>query len=404
MLRRISVCVALLLSLPSVTRADWSLTTADGTEQKHLTVNTWDLMQGLAVTDPSGSLTRLDTRSVVALSSDRHPAAATTAWRLTLRNGDHLFGRPAGISGQSLNYALPELGTIAVPLKVVLAIDSPKGGSVATDETGAADKDVVYLLNGDTLAGIIASVAMDKIQIATGAETGNAATTDIAMDLVRRIQFAGATPPRGVPPLSARLTFLSGTTLTVPLDPKQEGFGWSINDLTVADPGGEKHKISADQIVSIDVLGGRRVSLTELDAAQDEQASFMGTHWPTTIDKTVSGSPLLVARTVYPHGIGVHTQSHVAYDLDGSFDTLTLRAAMDDSAAPRGQADLSIVLDGKVIWQKSSVATATDTPELLHLPIKGGHHLELRADPPKDQAGLDILGRVDWLDPAILRP
>jgi hypothetical protein len=163
------------------------------------------------------------------------------------------------------------------------------------------------------------------------------------------------------------------------------------------------HKIPTDQLVSIEVLGGRRVSLTELDPTQDDQVSFMGTHWPTTLNKCVTNTPLMVAKTPYAHGIGVHTQSHLAYDLDGSFDTLTLRPALDDSAAPRGQADLTILLDGKVLWQKSSVAPTADLPEQLTLPIKGGHHLELLAAPPKDQAGLDILGRVDWLDPALLR-
>jgi hypothetical protein len=402
MLRRALVSVTLLLGAASFARADWSLVTADGAEQKHLTVNTWDLTQGLAVTDPSGSLRKIETRSIVSLTSDRHSSPTAGAWRLLLRNGDLLLGRPAGISGQSLEFTLPELGTIAIPLKVVLQIDAPQADAIVAGST--ADKDIITLMNGDTLAGIIASVAADKVQIATGAEVGSAGTTGIEMTLVRRIQFAGATPPRTVPPLSARLTFVSGTTLSVPLGEKANGLTWSINDLTLADPAGKTHKVAVDQIVSLEVLGGRRVALTSLDPTQDEQTSFMGTHWPTAIDKAVTGDPLTVARTVYPHGIGVHTQSHLAYALDGTFDTLTLRVAMDDSAAPRGMADVSILLDGKVLWQNPHLSASVDTPQLLSLPVKGGHRLELIAAPQKDQAGLDILGRVDWLDPALLRP
>ncbi len=401
---RVSACSVIILALAAVARADWSLAAADGPQQPHLTVNTWSALDGLSVTDQSGKLMKVDTRTVITLASDHKPAAASNAWRLTLRNGDTLLGQAAAISGQSLTFTLPELGTIDIPLKSILSLARAKSPPGPTNGAENAEKDIVHLNNGDTMEGLLAAVAPDKIQLATGAETGNAAATDIALTLVDRINFAGVTAPRTVPPLSVRMNFLSGTTLTVPFVPAPDAFAWSINDITFADPSGAKHKLSSDQILSIEVLGGRVVSLLDLDPAENQQSTFLGTHWPLGINQTPLGRPLTVAKNLYPRGLGVHTRSHLAYDLDGSFDALKLRVALDDSAAPRGEADVSILIDGKILWQKSAMnIAAAQISDELTLPIKGGKHLELRADPPKNHGNLDILGRVDWIAPVLLR-
>jgi hypothetical protein len=60
---------------------------------------------------------------------------------------------------------------------------------------------------------------------------------------------------------------------------------------------------------------------------------------------------------------------------------------------------VSVVLDGKVLWEKKGLK-AGQISEVLKLPIKAGRKLELRALP----AGkLDVQGRVDWVNIAIMR-
>jgi hypothetical protein len=406
--------LALLLAAANA-HADWTLTTGDFAEQKGLTVNTWDIAEGLSVTSESGNLVKIDSRNVLALTSSQpRPAAAGTgaAWKLSLRNGDVLYGEPTAVSGQSLEFKAIDAGTVAVPLKLVAAIGAVK--QAATPETVAgpvpatkavADKDVVRLKNGDSLEGLIANVDPEKLQIIVGA--ADSPPTDIQMATVERLSFGGITQPRTLPPLSARITFNAGSVLTIPLDPKTKSFSWTINDVAFKDLAGVDRKISADTIAAIDVTGGRVVYLDELDPAKDQQTSYMGTHWPTQFNRNVLGQPLKVARKDYPRGIGVHTTSHLLYDLDGTFDKLKFRVAMDDSAAPQGAADVSILLDGKLIWQQKAIKPTTTQgadPKEIELPIKGGKQLELRADPALGNNKLDILGRVDWLSPALIRP
>jgi hypothetical protein len=95
----------------------------------------------------------------------------------------------------------------------------------------------------------------------------------------------------------------------------------------------------------------------------------------------------------------VHTQSTLVYELDGSFDTLSLRVGVDDSAAPNGEAKASVVLDGKPLWASKTIKAGELTEE-LSLPIKGGKRLELHADPAEH---LDVQGRVDWVNVALQR-
>src|SRR5262249_52745389 len=118
------------------------------------------------------------------------------------------------------------------------------------------------------------------------------------------------------------------------------------------------------------------------------------------INKNVLGQPMTVNRTPYAKGIGVHTQSTLVYELDRSFDTLNLRVGLDDSAVPHGQAQASILLDGKILWQNKALKPG-ELSEELSPPIKNGKRLDLPADPA---SRFDIQGRVDWINVLLRRP
>ena len=397
----LSLCVSVLVCGFSIAaRADWTLTTADLKAQNKLTVNTWVPAEGISVSNESGGLVRSDSRNVVSLISDRQKAPAAGKWTLTLRNGDVLDGEPVGVSGQSLTFKIAELGTINIPIKNLLSLqtkDKPLAGASAA----ATDKDVLRMKNGDELRGIFLNITGEKLQIAT--DGNDNATTDIELGRLDRVNFGGVIPARTVPPLSARVTFLSGSVLTVPMAAKEGKFSWSVGDVIMQDPAGKECKTTADQILSVEVLGGRVVFLTELDPAKDQQTTYLGTKWPTQTNSNVLGGPLKVAKVTYPRGLGVHTRSVLTYDLGaagGGSESLSLRAAVDDSAAPYGEANLSIVLDGKVLWEAKGMKAGQISEELL-LPVKGGKTLELRAEPADK---LDVLGRVDWLNIALVRP
>jgi hypothetical protein len=407
--RHLAAALGLAALLTTAARADWTLQDCNFKQEEHLVVNTWTPAEGLSVTTQSGKLASVPTRDVLALTSGTKPVSdpATRGWRLMLQNGDVLYGDPMGLSGKSLLFKIPELDVLAVPLKRVSTLSGPAYGAAAaqgkqTRVPNLPDHDlVIFRETGDRLEGLVTGIGETNIQLATEAG-GATSTTDIALSKIATVVFGGAKPPRGIPPLAVRLSFTSGSVYTTPLDGQDNPFNWTLSKVTVKDAAGREHSANSDRIVSAEIVGGRIVYLTELDPANEEQSSYLGTAWPAQFDKNVLGQPLRVARTTYARGIGVHTRSTLVYQLDGTFETLSLRVGLDDSAAPLGEARASIVLDGKTLWQNGDkpLKPGEISPELA-LPIKDGNRLELHAD-PTDR--LDVQGRVDWINVALRRP
>ena len=384
-----AVAVAASLAGISSARADWRLVTSDLKETPKVTVNEFSLPDGLSVTQESGELKHASARDVVSLMSSADKKDATGGWVLTLRNGDILSGTPGDATENGVTFTVAELGDIEVPLKNVLTLGlAGKAGSGGGAKISATTRDVVRLANGDSIEGDFTSIKDGKVAVHTDAG-------DVAMELakVERIAIAGVVPNRSVPPLSLRVTLASGSVLTT------HALNWRVNDVTLKDPAGKERKTTPDAILGIEILGGRAVSLLELDPAKDEQVPYMGAKWATQINANVLGQPLKMGKQTYARGLGVHTKSTLMWELDGSFETLFVRAGVDDSSLPYGEANLSVVLDGKVLWEKKGVK-AGDAAETLELPIANGRRLELRAD---RGARLDVQGRVDWANPVVTR-
>lgn len=422
------LAAAFLLS-PALLRADWTLTTGDFVSHPKVTVNEWTLAEqggAFSYTDLDGKLNRLETRQVASLASDRAVTPRAAAWTLLLRNGDNLLGDPLVLKGETLSFKTAD-ATLDIPLKLVASlrsrakpatsaptptrsatpssvrVNSGLGENAASpppaavfvppappsaEDKASSDKDILRFKSGDLLQGLL--VALGDGGVKMHSDLGD---TDVKLENIDRLVFAGVTPARTLPSLSARITFLSGSILTT------RNFKWTLADVTFTDPSGATRSCPSDRIASIQVLGGRIVWLTEIDPSKEEHATLLGTQWPLQINRNVTGGPLKVARQTFERGLGVHTRSVLTYDLDGSFTTLSLRAGLDDSAAPYGQAKLSILMDGKTLWQTTMKAGQITEP--LKLTITDGHRLELHAEPAET---LDVLGRVDWLDAVLLRP
>lgn len=401
MMNRKSVFLGALVSCwflsTSAVFADFALTTADFGPAKKITVNEWSLKDTLSYSDASAALGQVATRDVVSLKGDAAVVPAADAWRLVLRNRDVLVGVPAGTQDQNMLFTTAAAGTLQVPFKNVASLESPAAANVAA--TAASDQDTLRLKNGDTLSGIVASIAADKITLSTTDATGAAANTDVPLDKVVRMTLGGATPPRALPPLSARLTLTDGSVLTT------TAFSWRVAEITYNDSANAEHKIAADMIAGVDVLGGRVVSLTDLDPVKESQVATFGTTYPMQVNRNVIGGPLKVGGVAYPRGLGVHAASTLTYEIDPSFTRLLFRAGVDDSAVPFGIVDAKIAADGKTVWEASGLVTYTTghTAQAARVEAKlaGARHLELIALPSKH---LDVQGRLDWIDPVLIRP
>lgn len=423
-----------LLVISAPAHAGWdgcTLVTADGHQQEHLSVNTWNANQGLSATNAQGNLVTIPSRDILSLSSGSQSARqiAHIGWEVRLRNGDVLYGPSAGkVQGNYLLFDAPDIDqNLAIPLNRVVAIIAPGAArppaSGAPDPPGlapapvpilnfnnpgagvelhlpdpGADDMAILKEGGDQLTGEFVSLEGQSVQFKVH-NTTTATTIDTSR--LSALVLGGAHPLRKVPPLSVRLTFAS-SILTVPMaGPGKEAFSWALAQATITDAMGAAHQVPTSRILSIEVLGGRAVYLTDLDPQGEDQVTFLGSAWPYQINKNVMGQPLQVGKSSFDRGIGVHTQSTLTYTLapNDDFQTLSLRVGLDDSAAPLGTAKASIVFNGKTLWHADALKPG-EVSQVITLPIKGGGQLELHADPTSH---LDVQGRVDWIEPMLLR-
>jgi hypothetical protein len=329
------------------------------------------------------------------------PYPGSSAWKLALKSGDVLYGDAVKVAGNSLLFHVEGIeGDLSVPLKRILSLSSPVFGAAAVGNKmkklpAATDRDIIVFKQADNLTGLFANIDETNVKFKA---TGSDDVSEIPLANIDTVVFGGVRPPRGIPSLSVRLTLQQGSVLTIPLTAEGKEFQWAVlGKISFKDAAGQMHMVKDDVLVSAEVVGGRVVYLTDLDVSKEEQTTFLGTTYPAQINKNVLSQPLRIARTTYDRGIGVHTQSALTYEIDGSFDALSLRVGMDDSAAPNGEAKASVMLDGKVLWETASLKPGEISPE-LSLPIQGGRKLELRAD----SAGkLDVQGRVNWVNVAL---
>ncbi|MEI7766597.1 MAG: NPCBM/NEW2 domain-containing protein [Phycisphaerae bacterium] len=379
------VALALISALyPAWANAAWTLTDADLKTQTIPTIGQWSLKDGLTYADTKGAAGQLATRNIVRLVNGDIKVNTNKGWRVHLRNGDVIMGLPGAISEKSLTITATDLGNLQVALKDVVCIN--RGVRPATI---TATKDTVILKNGDQVAGLLLDVGAEKLQIQS-----DIGPVDLTWEKVERIEFSASQSPRKLPELATRLGFSNGTIFTTAT------LSWKDDVVTFQDTNGKACQTPIGTVVSVDVLGGRVVWLAELEASEDQQTSLLGTPWPTQINRNVMGQPLRVKGENFTRGLGVHVTSQLLYKLDGTFKTLALRVGVDDSAKPHGESHVKIVLDGKTLWEKADLKAGELTP-LLQLDITGGKNLELNALP---HTQLDVQGRVNWIEPALLRP
>jgi hypothetical protein len=382
----ISLCIVFGAALTA--RADWFLTTAAFEPPQKITINEWSLTDGLSYGDANAALHQMPTRQMVSLTNDKPIPAPNSeaAWKITLRNGDILLGAPAAMHDQNMTLTTLDFGVIEIPLKAVACIEAPH--QISTTPPAAHDQDTVTLHNGDTVSGFLNTISETKLDIQTDADT-----VPITLDKVVRITMGGAVPPRAIPALSARVIFPSGESLAT------TSAQWKLDDLIIHDPAGIERTIPLNAIAAVNVLGGRVIYLSELDPSSDSQISSFGAAYPTQINRSVMGTPLMIGGTTYSNGLGVHLASTLTYALDGTFTTLVITPGMQSSAAPFGSAHATIKADDTALWDAPIITAATPATALT-LPLHNAHTLQLLAQPVDH---FDVQGRFDWVNAALIR-
>jgi hypothetical protein len=302
-----------------------------------------------------------------------------------MTGGDQIGGEPVSLTGEALLWKNPSLGEISIPSGRLVAMTAP-------DKPAPQDRkreDVVGLANGDTVHGIIASLAPDKITVQTDA--GN---SDVPMASVASVSFA-ATPSPGSDARAFRVKLDDGSSLVGP-QVRLEGDHLTLTLGKTAD-----RKIALAHVTTVEQVNGPVSWLSSRTPAEAVYYRFIGgPQQPAAyMDRSWGGQRGIDFKgRAVAHGIAVHALSRLTWTLDGKYEAFRTRYAIEGDSAGLADATVRVRLDDKVAYEKAHVRSGKLSPVVL-LDLKGAKKLTLEVDGGTAYAQ----DTLDWIEPALLK-
>jgi len=359
----------------------------------------FSLDHGLVVhSDDQDQPRRIATGDVVQILTDEPSLSLLPqAVRLELVGGDLLFGRVTGFAEDVVSFETATVGQVPVPLERITAWKSatshpqlPPVSATSADWPPRGDEDALLLTNGDVVRGAVSAIDENGFVVETALGETSVEHESILAAVMLPIDSATGGPPRG-PHL--RVLTTDGQRLTA------SALRWSEVSATATIFDGTPLRIPADRIARVDVLGGRWEWLTSLEPISYEHTPALSLDWDWVADRNVTGGPIRVAGTTYEHGLGVHSQCSITFDLKGAHREFVTSMGLDDDSGPYANVDIEIRVDGQRRFAEEGI-----TPGTLHGPVRldvtGAKRIKLTV---LFGANADLQDRFNWVGPALIR-
>lgn len=294
----------------------------------------------------------LDLQEVDRLRLAGEPSATEAGLGLWLSDGSWLpITAVASASAADRIVAHGPLGTLDLPLSAVRGWGS--------ELPAPGDGDVVVLASG-TYAARVSGITAGQL-----AFTGTLGEVAVPVGDVQALRLAGNDrPARGLTlavsldPTRPPLHLLPGTTPRLAAAPEVALSTW---------PAGSDLRVE----------GGRRVYLGTLKPAAVHEEGAFGVVWPHAIDRNLEGGPLLLGGERFAHGLSLHSQCTIAWQLDGGYQRLHAVVGIADEVRPEGDCPVTLLGDGKVLWQAERL-TGRDKPQTINVALAGIKRIEWR--------------------------
>lgn len=210
---------------------------------------------------------------------------------------------------------------------------------------------------------------------------------------VRVIQFArtGQAPPKPGGHVTcldgSRIAFtaieLAGKEVRLPASPT---FGQAVT-------------LAADQVAAIRFVSDRLTYLGDLEPVEAACTGFFDTAVPWRRDRACDGGPIRLGGVTYEKGLGLHSRTELAFDLDGRYRRFMALAGIDD-AVRTAAAYLTVTGDARTLLEKTRLSRA-DPPKSLRLDVAGVKRLVILVDFAEGAFG--VAERVDLADAKLIK-
>src|SRR5262245_35810834 len=317
-----------------------------------------------------------------------HPVRSPSgAWVVQMLDKTRLRGQIVGGDPTTLMLRNAVLGDIQMDLDFIATItraDQPDA-SPAGPQSRKAKADEINLLSGDLVSASVSQVSADGVKTDDGQHERN-----FAWDKIRSITMDND-PPKFQPSVRLRLGddgILMGTKLE-----------WTNGHITLETIYGATVEIRVPALAEIEPVGARRIWMSEMPLYKAFDTPYFEKTWPMRPDANAVGGQLQLDGDTYSRGLGLHSAGRWTWWLGGNYERLRGLVGIDDSAGPLADADFTVSLDGKQLFEWKGMKHKA-APKKIDLDITGGQELTIEVGFGKNG---NVEDRVDFVDASLLK-
>ncbi len=142
-----------------------------------------------------------------------------------------------------------------------------------------------------------------------------------------------------------------------------------------------------EAVTAIELAGTGLVFLSDLEAQASEWTHYFGRQaalpsleklYRPRVDAALDSGPLVLDGVSYRRGLALHSRTEITYRLDQPFKRFQALAGIDDRLRPRGNVDLKILADDRILFQ--ATIAGTDTARPIELDLQGAGSLTIVVD------------------------
>jgi hypothetical protein len=345
-----------------------------------------------------GAAHELPLDRLVKLTSDITASApALERSYVILPEGDRLSRVAIGSSTEtSLDVQSDALGKLSVPLDGLL-------GLIFSGQTPSAELDslwdririeprtseVVWLANGDRLAGGFLGLDENKIKIQSNGK---------AVEIARAGVVAVAFDPRVVNYPRPKSTFLDLTLK----DGSRIGVTEAcLEDRTILATSrfGQPITLSINELARMHVRSSAIVYLSERNPAGAQYVPYVGPTREYRIDRMVDGHEFRLGSQTFDRGLGTQSRTLLAYRLEPGDRRFQALVGVDERAGPLGSVVFRVLVDGQERFQTPPL-TDHDGPRSIDVDVAGAKLLILVTE--FGDRG-DVRDFADWVEARLIR-
>jgi hypothetical protein len=323
--------------------------------------------------------------------------------QLHFANGDRFLAKILETKGGRLRFQMAEAASkdamqVAVSALSLIWFKAPENVEDIESwrwkrATEARSRDKAWLTNGDEVEGILKGIESGKVSM-----EANHKVVEISRDKIAVIglstELASMLKPKAV---YGRVFLVDGARLALLKATKSDAK--TVTGTTLF---AEPVTFPLEILQSVSLYQGRAIYLSDLKHRDYEFSSYLGSfRWPFVKDGCVENHELHVGGNVFAKGLGMHSQSRLAYDLGGKYQRFEAVVGLDEKSSQQGTAQIQVLVDGKPrALGKPSEIKAFDKPLSISIDITGAKQLTLVVNFGKRGS---VQSHVDWADARLIR-